>query len=235
MRTRPYMLLAASSLFLTACGESSAEDSPMAEGDAGPVVQGAPLLGADFVPPEYEGPSLEELATMELSADDIVERSFDSERIEALVAKHEANAGAEPEFVGWDVLAGFEYELPEMDVLNAIQDSGDPGDLEARFPLEVLAVESRYVELEGYMVPYEYDEEGIYSFTLVRDQAMCCFGGAFRTNHFVEAVMANDGRAEPADLEPIIVIGTIEVGEVVDSGYVLSVYRMLIDEVELAD
>ncbi len=235
MRTRSHLLAAALSLPLTACGESAAGGTPTAQQGAEPVVQGTPLLGADFVPPEDDGPSLAELANMELSVEDIVERSFDSERIEALVAKHEANAGAEPDFVGWDILAGFEYELPEMDVLNAIQDSGDPGDLEARFPLEVLAVESRYVELEGYMVPYEYDEEGIYSFTLVRDQAMCCFGGAFRTNHFVEAVMANDGRAEPADLEPIIVIGTIEVGEVVDGGYVLSVYRMLIDEVELAD
>ena len=235
MRSRSILLLGALGLPLTACDESAAGGAPQADQAQEVVVQGSPLLGADFVPPEDEGPSLAELATMELSADDIVERSFDSERIEALVAKHEANASAEPEFVGWDVLAGFEYELPEMDVLNAIEDCGDPGDLEARFPLEVLAVESRYVELEGYMVPYEYDEEGIYSFTLVRDQAMCCFGGAFRSNHFVEAVMANDGRAEPADLEPIIVIGTIEVGEVVEAGYVLSLYRMLIDEVELAD
>lgn len=242
MRALQTLAFAAPLVLLSGCGESAAEHAAhSAEGEHGDEeaseasLRGAPILGDDFEPPAYEGPSLEELEGMELSAEDIVERSFDTERVAALEARHAENQGATPEFVGWDVLAGFEYQLPEIEVLNEIEDTGELGDLEERFPLEVVELEGRYVELEGYMVPYEYDEEGIVSFTLVRDQAMCCYGGAFRTNHFVEVVMANDGRAEPADLDPIAVTGTLQIGEVAESGYVLSLYRMLADEVELSD
>ena len=84
------------------------------------------------------------------------------------------------------------------------------------------------------MVPYEYDDDGVYSFTLVRDQAMCCFGAAPRMNHYVSVVMAGDQRTEPFDLDPLFVRGRFSVGEVAEDGYVTSIYRIVADEVEAA-
>ena len=132
----------------------------------------------------------------------------------------------------WELLSGFDYAMLEPTTLLAVDDGKPLPDLEDRFPTEVVELDGRRVLIEGYMIPYEYDDRGIYSFTLVRDQAQCCFGASPQMNHWISVEMADDGRAEPADLDPIYVKGRFEVGEQVEDGYVTSIYRIVADEVD---
>ncbi len=148
--------------------------------------------------------------------------------------KPERSAADDDEYrvTDWEQLSGFDYAMLEPTTLLAVDDGKPLPDLEDRFPTEVVELAGRRVLIEGYMIPYEYDDRGIYSFTLVRDQAQCCFGASPQMNHWISVEMADDGRAEPADLDPIYVKGRFEVGEQVEDGYVTSVYRIVADEVD---
>ena len=138
----------------------------------------------------------------------------------------------EPVWLSWDELSGFEYDMLSMDEVLAIEDTGVLPDLEDRFPLEVVELDGRRVRVEGYMIPFEYDDRGIHSFTLVRDQNQCCFGASPQMNHWFFVRMEGDKRSEPFDLDPLIVTGRFSVGELVEDGYVLNIYRIEAESVE---
>lgn len=149
-------------------------------------------------------------------------------------APAEDQEDGEPLWIDWDRLSGFDYEMLDLDQVLTLQEGGALPDLEERFPLEVIELAGRDVELEGFMIPFEYDDRGIVSFTLVRDQAQCCFGASPQLNHWIEVRMRGDERSEPFGMDPIFVRGTLQVGEAVEDGYVTSIYRVTADQVEAA-
>ncbi|MFA6242811.1 MAG: DUF3299 domain-containing protein, partial [Candidatus Hydrogenedentales bacterium] len=81
----------------------------------------------------------------------------------------------------------------------------------------------------GFMVPIEVEGDGdavkVKSFALTQNQMFCCFGVPPAMNQWVMVTMEGDASKYYADL-PVAVYGEFEVGEDIEDGYVMSVFRM---------
>lgn len=89
-----------------------------------------------------------------------------------------------------------------------------------KLPEAILALNERAVEIEGYMnlgTP-----EGVETFQLVADSCGC--DGRGNPHHFIEVTLDGDVTTFNPDL--ITVHGTFEVGEVVEDGFVISLFRL---------
>jgi hypothetical protein len=133
--------------------------------------------------------------------------------------------------LGWDVLASYKYREPIPAEGSKPQDNASRRP-KNQIPPHVLAWDKQKVEVEGWMVPMEVDDNGmVKSFVLVRTQPQCCFGDTQAMNEWIEVKMARRLRSEYVLDRPIRVRGTIEIGELIEDGFVLSLYRMTADEV----
>jgi hypothetical protein len=113
------------------------------------------------------------------------------------------------EVVEWKTLGGFEYkegmELPE----------------------NVRALHGKKVALAGYM--FTLDEiENIKHFLIVESLWSCCFGVPPNVNQVIEINIAGRRGVEYTSL-PVMLTGTLEVGEKMEDGFVVSLYRLKLE------
>lgn len=100
-----------------------------------------------------------------------------------------------------------------------------------RIPANILALNGKKLAVQGFMMPIEIKRNQVKSFLLVRNQMACCFGMMLGFNEWVFIRCPED---KPADFVPDVVItvyGTMEVGEEIQDGAVMSIFRMRSDEV----
>jgi len=135
--------------------------------------------------------------------------------------------------VSFKLLSSFKYEEP-------IPVEGEkPEDVEKRrqadqIPANIKALDGTKAVVEGWMVPMEINEDGsVKSFVLVKTQPQCCFGDMQAMNEWVDVIMTSGKNAEFNVDIPVKVYGQLEVGEKTEDGFVLSVYRMKADRVEI--
>lgn len=153
------------------------------------------------------------------------------ERIRAI----ERNAGmppdpseidsAKPQLIPFSFLSSFPYRTPVADDL---EDSSFAVErLPDQIPPEVRAWNDRRVRLVGFMIPLEFDGRGrMTGFILTQDQNYCCFGVVPSMNAWVTVRLAEGEFADYRATVPVCVEGTLEVGEVIEAGWVTSVYRI---------
>jgi hypothetical protein len=110
----------------------------------------------------------------------------------------------------WDKLKGYEFE---------------PG---VPLPPEVLALGAKKVAVNGYMIPLS-TEARPKEFVIVASLWDCCFGKPPAINHGI--IVSFPQGAEYTDF-PVLVIGTMEVGEEREDGEVTSVYRLRASQVQ---
>jgi hypothetical protein len=114
--------------------------------------------------------------------------------------------------VRWDILGGFPF-------------------LEgAALPREVRALHGKQVALVGYMDALG-ETEKIEDFILMEAQSSCCFGAPPDLNQLVVVHVQRRGGI-PYEEEPILVLGTLDVGERKVQGMVESVYRLRASKIE---
>ncbi|HUO58807.1 MAG TPA: DUF3299 domain-containing protein [bacterium] len=136
--------------------------------------------------------------------------------------------------VDFSRLASFNYDYPDEDGgMDAPKKSKrkKPG-----FPDSVLSLNGAKVAIPGFMIPMDQDGEGdeCTYFILARNQMTCCYGVAPGLNEWVSVRMEKGKKAELEMDTPVVVVGTLEVGEVFspDSGW--SFYRMKGEKVIVA-
>jgi hypothetical protein len=91
------------------------------------------------------------------------------------------------------------------------------------------------IAVAGFMVPFDVEDNGVLSFSIVKSILVCCFGQTPRVN---ENVMCQMPEGKPAKFLiniPLRVSGTLHVAEVKEDGYVVSLYSMDVDKVEQID
>jgi len=171
-------------------------------------VKGAPSDAPVRVIPES---SLDLVKELEGSSEDLFkfEKAKDGEHLKVTFA----------------ALGSFPYEIPDRE---AILQSGDPTKSPVdQIPEEILALDAAKVVLVGFMVPIDVDRRGqIKSFALTQNQMFCCFGVPPSMNEWVMVEMGEGETAEYVSDLPIAVFGDLKVGEEIEDGYVMSVYRM---------
>lgn len=130
----------------------------------------------------------------------------------------------------WETISNYKYMEP------IAPENSKPGDVvpgvEKRIPDAVRALNGKKISIDGFMVPTDIDDgSGVKTFILAKTQPLCCFGDQQGMNEWIDVKMNGDKRAEFYADRPMTVKGTFEVGEQLESGFVLSIYRMVADEV----
>lgn len=133
--------------------------------------------------------------------------------------------------ITFQVLAGYKYIEPVP------REGAKPEEIEAerkknQIPADVLALNGSKATVEGWMVPMQVDDNGgVKSFVLVKTQPQCCFGDTQKMNEWIDVSMPAGQTAEFNVDRPVKVYGQLEVGEKIEDGFVLSIYRMKADKV----
>jgi hypothetical protein len=182
-------------------------------------VKGAPLDGITT-----DEPSPEPIRVIPESSLDLV-RQLEGVKEGADLFKFEKAKDGEHLKVTFAALGSFPYEIPDRD---AILQSEDPSKAPVdQIPEEIKALDKEKIVLVGFMVPIDVDRRGqIKSFALTQNQQFCCFGVPPAMNEWVMVEMAEGETAEYVSDLPIAVFGDFKVGEEIEDGYVMSVYRM---------
>jgi hypothetical protein len=126
------------------------------------------------------------------------------------------------EWIEFGFLTSFEYpDLVELDAQET------PPEL----PADILELDGVLIAIEGFMNPLSFDREGVKQFALVNDPLNCCFGATPQLNHWIDVTLPEGERTAYYSLDPVAVYGHLEVGEVFEDGFVVSLFRMRADHV----
>ncbi len=98
-------------------------------------------------------------------------------------------------------------------------------------PPRITEFHERQVAVSGFMVPLTTDLEGVVDFILVKNQLLCCYGQTPKMNEWIYVLMEGDSRTQARLDQPITVAGRLLVGADEKDGQLLSLYRMVADEV----
>jgi len=126
------------------------------------------------------------------------------------------------EWLDFGFLTSFEY--PEMVELDSEE---SPPEL----PEDILELDGTLIAIEGFMNPLAFDREGVSQFALVNDPLNCCFGATPQPNHWIDVTLKEGERTAFYSLDPVAVYGTLEVGELFEDGFLVSLFRMRADYV----
>ena len=131
-------------------------------------------------------------------------------------------------------LACFNYDYPDEDggaLAPKKSKRKKPG-----IPVSVSALNGTTLAVPGFMIPMDQDADGdtCTYFILARNQMTCCFGVPPGLNEWV-SVRMEKGKTAKLDMDrPVVVVGTLEVGEIFDPDSGWSFYRMRGEKVIVA-
>jgi hypothetical protein len=140
--------------------------------------------------------------------------------------------------VTFDTLGSFFYEIPDLSKAStepAVKPAADAPKTVAKpkdqIPAPIRAFSGKRVAVQGFMVPIRIEKGATKSFLLVKDQSLCCYGRMPRMNEWVSVKMTGDKAAKFIGDQPVTVFGKIDVGEEIEKGEVLSIYRLEAEDV----
>jgi len=142
--------------------------------------------------------------------------------------------------VNFDTLGSYFYEIPDLSGATASQSpavkpAADAPKIVAKpkdqIPAPIRAFSGKRVAVQGFMVPIRIEKGATKSFLLVKDQSLCCYGRMPRMNEWVSVKMTGDKAAKFIGDQPVTVFGTLQVGEEIEKGEVLSIYRLEAEDV----
>jgi hypothetical protein len=109
--------------------------------------------------------------------------------------------------VAWATLADFKYEQRKP------------------LPEQVVALDGKKVEIAGFIYKGSGNVRDIKEFILMRDAGTCCYGPQANYPHFV-IVRVVAGQGVNFTRDPIVVVGTLRVGEKWDGDYLDCIYEL---------
>jgi hypothetical protein len=136
-------------------------------------------------------------------------------------------------FISYRTLGGFLYESdmePWTDPFETPKRRKHPKRV---IPPAVLALDGTRVAVEGFMLPFDFKQDGTRHFGLLRSQVGCCFGLAPGLNEWVDVVMPDKPVLVYMDT-PLVVIGTLHVKPLVEAGNTMGLYHLVAEKVEVA-
>lgn len=132
--------------------------------------------------------------------------------------------------VGFDVLATFKYEVPED--APASKTNAPAADPDTQIPAKVKAFSGKKVAVKGFMLPLKVEGGLVTELLLMRDQSMCCFGTVPKINEWIAVKMTTSG-IKPVMDQAVTLYGTLKVGAMRENGYLVGIYQMDGDTVEV--
>ncbi|MBM3824983.1 MAG: DUF3299 domain-containing protein [Verrucomicrobia bacterium] len=124
--------------------------------------------------------------------------------------------------VGFDRLSTFTYIVPE-DLPGDKKE--EPKEKPDQIPAAVRALNQKPISLKGYMLPLKVEGGLVTELLIMKDQSMCCFGTVPKINEWVSVKMVGKGVKAVMD-QPVTFFGKLFVGEIMENGYLVGIYRM---------
>lgn len=132
---------------------------------------------------------------------------------------HEFARDYEP--VTFNALASFTYP-----------DDTPPGQDDAVVPERVRRLDGRKISIVGFMLPLDFDGQGVGEFVLNASYDMCYFGAPTTPNQFI-AVRMTERRRGPVVHTPLMVMGTMKIRPERRNGKVVGLYYLDADWIGL--
>lgn len=113
--------------------------------------------------------------------------------------------------VDFEFLGGFDYENGGV------------------VPEKVKELDGKRIEIQGFMLPIDFEDSVVTSFMLLNNQMGCCFGVLPRVNDFVYAELPEGKTTKFMIDTPLTVTGTLEI---TDRNLVGGIYSLTTEKVE---
>jgi hypothetical protein len=123
--------------------------------------------------------------------------------------------------VDFQLLASFPFNAPN----DKVTAPAALAEVEKQIPAAIKELDGKKVMVRGFLVPVTDLQGRATEFLLVRDQPTCCYSGMTTITEFVSVKVPGKGVASIMD-QPVTVQGTLHVGLIMESGYVMGVYTM---------
>ncbi|MCG3128903.1 MAG: hypothetical protein CHACPFDD_03799 [Phycisphaerae bacterium] len=134
--------------------------------------------------------------------------------------------------ISFQRLSDYDYEMPDPAKVEKVNTSTTPiVDVNGQIPDAIKGLHGKKIVLQGFMIPTVVDKEGVKAFILCPNQMMCCFGVTPWMNEWVSVRSAEGKPIKYVGDVLVQVYGTLEVGEEIKEGWVVSLYRMVSDDV----
>ena len=99
-----------------------------------------------------------------------------------------------------------------------------------QIPDKIKQLSGTQISISGFMMPLRVDDEGkVEEFVLNGNYDRCFYGAPSQINQWIHVKM-QPGKGTKATHSPVVVSGTLEVGELIEDGEVISLYRMTGDK-----
>jgi hypothetical protein len=121
----------------------------------------------------------------------------------------------------FQTLASFTFNVPDMTATNHIS----VGQAEKQIPEVIKKLDGKTVRIRGFMMPIKELQGKTTEFLITRSQPSCCFSGATEITEFVTVKVPGKGFETMMD-DPITIQGTLHVGAVTDSGFIVGLYEL---------
>jgi hypothetical protein len=163
-----------------------------------------------------------------------------TDTIKALTKRDAAAADYVP--LTFSVLSSYPYPDPDMPMdlaqsqqfssLGALGSMGTTGGkptIRPEIPTSIRRLSGKRVGIEGFMMPLDYDNGTLSEFVLNGSYDMCAFGVPSSLNEWILVKMDGGKRTRFTGHIPVSVFGTLQVGEEMRDGRVVSIYRLTAD------
>ena len=135
--------------------------------------------------------------------------------------------------VNFETLSSFDIREPDWEKLE------DPAyiatlNLDEDIPPQIKALSGEKIEIEGFMLPLEGEDDNLQSFVLLANQLACCFGAIPLLNEWIYVKIPKRKRIRSHQDELIMLYGTLRVGAEFEDGMLNGIYHLELDRLETA-
>lgn len=128
--------------------------------------------------------------------------------------------------VGFEVLAGYNFEVPDDLLMPPTNKIAEASAVTAqKIPKHVKNLDKKSIGLKGFMLPLKVEGGLVTELLIMRDQSMCCYGTVPKINEWVSVKMQDKG-VKPVMDQPVTLYGKLKVGEMRENGYLVGIYQM---------
>ncbi len=144
-------------------------------------------------------------------------------------AKNEKPKNEGYKSVDISTLADFDYYTPQPD-----EKPDENLAAQNLIPEKIKQLNGQKVSLTGFMMPVRVDDTGnVEEFALNGNYDMCFYGAPSQINQWIHVRMQPGAKARFSH-SPTTISGTLEVGELIEDGEVISLYRLTGDKAAAA-
>ena len=127
--------------------------------------------------------------------------------------------------VGFDQLAGFPVTLTNDLLFNTNRPAWADQKISAMIPERIRAADGKEVNVDGFMIPLEFNGKKVRKFILAMNQNTCCFGGNPQIHEFIIVSVAGAGVNDEMDI-PLRVRGVLHVAVIRSQGKLSGIYQL---------